>query len=450
MVDEVNQRDPAGTATLRIQRLYDYEMWPRSGRRPSISVLPTLAKVYRTSARELIVESTYLGYPACDRDVIDACDFRHLDPYRTRRSLDISNSAGNAGEGHRGELPRSGSEDSPLGEAPALAVQGAEASLELFRAVTRLERDPALRETLFELALLVGGVSGLPVLRELTPGERERLATVARSPQGVDARTMLILEKVAVRCRRLDNRLGPTTVLQAARGCQGLVRRTLDVSSRTALRQRLLRVYGELSQLVGWLLYDLRDYALAERYLKEGLTAAQEAKDLRMTTFIHCCMSHMASYRKRLPVALDHAYAARGWAARSGSATLGAYAEQMMAWACAEDGQSRATDQALNRAYQLIPDRFSQNDPDFVHFVDHGFTVGNQASCWVLLNRPKSALSAAEEAFAQTSRVLVRNRGFRLVDQARALVMQRQIDQAAVVASQIAEIAVTHSSARLS
>jgi hypothetical protein len=57
VVDEINRRDPANTAALRVQRLYDYEMWPEGGRRPSAWALRVLARIYQTSARELVTDA---------------------------------------------------------------------------------------------------------------------------------------------------------------------------------------------------------------------------------------------------------------------------------------------------------------------------------------------------------------------------------------------------------
>ncbi len=67
----VNDADPAGTAALRDSRLYDYEGWPETGRRPPVRLLAVLAKIYQTTARSLLSEEVVASYEAADRILIE-------------------------------------------------------------------------------------------------------------------------------------------------------------------------------------------------------------------------------------------------------------------------------------------------------------------------------------------------------------------------------------------
>ncbi|SDM38187.1 hypothetical protein [Allokutzneria albata] len=447
VVDEFNRLDPAATATLRVQRLYDYEMWPDGGRRPSVWVLPVLARMYCAAARALVTESTYASYSAEDQARIDAADFGYLDPHRPRPSPLPPAPAESPGQRLADDLflPEPAQPDG----LDQLLVPTRDESFELFRAVTRTEPDPGRQETLFRLAQVFGGVSGLPVVRKLRLEERERLANATFSPHRPDATTIEIFKSVTGMCRHLDDSKGPEPVLKAVLRYRSVVGEMLGTVSRSALERDLVQVYAELSQLAGWLLYDVGRYPAADRYFKEGLAAAQEIKDIRTITFIHCCLAHMAVFREQIPKALDHVFAARGWAAQSGSGLLATYAEQIAAWGYATDGQEVATSRALNRMENLLPDRLADDDPEYLYFVDRGFTVGFQAGSWVRLNQSKRALQASESALELTAPDLVRNRGFRLIDRAKALVLQKEIPEAVRVLEEIAEIAAGHSSVRL-
>ncbi|MFI6295957.1 hypothetical protein ACIBEJ_30470 [Nonomuraea sp. NPDC050790] len=59
----------AGTAGagLREARLYDHEIWPQAGRRPSISTLRLLACVYDTQPIHLLTAEMLADYPARDQ-----------------------------------------------------------------------------------------------------------------------------------------------------------------------------------------------------------------------------------------------------------------------------------------------------------------------------------------------------------------------------------------------
>jgi hypothetical protein len=157
----------------------------------------------------------------------------------------------------------------------------------------------------------------------------------------------------------------------------------------------------------------------------------------------------MGCFQKQTPTALDHAFAARGWATHCGSARLASYAETIAAWAFSIDKSMGYTSRALSRADDLLPDRFTEDDPEFVHFLDRGFTTGVQAGCWLRLGQLKPALRAAENSVALTDPAFPRNFGFRLGDLARALVLQKEIEEGTRVIGQVADIAVGQNSIRL-
>ncbi|GAA0406160.1 hypothetical protein GCM10010160_38440 [Acrocarpospora corrugata] len=63
------QRDP-GRSTLRESRLYDYEAWPDSGRRPSIFALRLLAQIYQTHPARLVAPANIARYALRDRGAL--------------------------------------------------------------------------------------------------------------------------------------------------------------------------------------------------------------------------------------------------------------------------------------------------------------------------------------------------------------------------------------------
>ena len=445
VVDEINQRDPANTAALRVQRLYDYEMWPEGGRRPSVWVLPVLARIYQTSARRLITDAVYASYSPADQADLDTADFSHLDPNHPRRITRLE-TAGTEQDGSRwlGELQQTGTD-----EIGRLATTTTEDSIALFRAVVGMESDAQRQETLFRLALSLGGVPGLPLVHKLNAEERDRLARVTLDPRRADQVTVQILKNLTETCRDLDHALGPEPVIKAMMHYRALVAGMLRDAPRSTLWRSLVQVYAELSQFTGWLLYDIGQYEVANRHFHQGLAAAQEIRDIRTVTYIHCCLTHMACFRGEVPTALDHAFAARGWASQCGSPLLASYVEQMAAWAFSLEGWEMPTGQAMQRAQQLLPDTLGDNDPHYLHFVDRGFTVGFGVGCWLRLDRPKRALVESEDAIALTDPAMARNRGFRLLDRAGALIALKDVEEAAKVGVEIADIAAGHSSARL-
>ncbi|MFD9950251.1 hypothetical protein ACFWYW_55965 [Nonomuraea sp. NPDC059023] len=64
----------AGTAGagLRESRLYEHETWPQAGRRPSVSTLRLLARIYDTQPVKLLTAETLATYPARDQRALRA------------------------------------------------------------------------------------------------------------------------------------------------------------------------------------------------------------------------------------------------------------------------------------------------------------------------------------------------------------------------------------------
>ncbi|MFG1878010.1 helix-turn-helix domain-containing protein [Sphaerisporangium sp. NPDC049003] len=68
-----------GEPTMTKSRISQFESWPAGGRRPSISNLNMLARIYQTTARRLLTEDEYLHYSAPARAELDRIDHRQLD-----------------------------------------------------------------------------------------------------------------------------------------------------------------------------------------------------------------------------------------------------------------------------------------------------------------------------------------------------------------------------------
>ncbi|MEV5411274.1 hypothetical protein AB0K60_20830 [Thermopolyspora sp. NPDC052614] len=123
VVNAFNDLDPAGTASLREARLYDFEAWPAHGRRPTSRVLAVLARIYQTRARNLVSEEVFASYSAYHRDVIDRADFRHLDAFQPATPCSIPRQRVSMDEAHpvrpRQDAARDAAEDMAAADACA-------------------------------------------------------------------------------------------------------------------------------------------------------------------------------------------------------------------------------------------------------------------------------------------------------------------------------------------
>ncbi|WP_345560526.1 hypothetical protein [Nonomuraea rosea] len=228
-----------------------------------------------------------------DRELIDRADFRGMDANRPashrRVTMKVSAAADPA--------------DAPL--------VGASACVRLLHAIGVEETDVKRRELLFELALVLGGSKALELLRVLTLEEEERLAGVLRSTWRVDETAVHTFEKLTMHARRADDASGPAALLPVVNEHRAVVGRLLARESMpTGLRDRLLGTYVQLSQLAGFLAYDLRDYQAAEQPLNDGLRAALDLGDPPLVGYMHYWPGRAAAEQDRPAAVLDHAFAA--------------------------------------------------------------------------------------------------------------------------------------------
>jgi hypothetical protein len=447
VVDECNELDPAGTASLRECRLYDFEGWPAAGRRPSARVLALLARVYQTRARNLISEEAFATYSAYDRDLIDKADFRYLDPFQPVTSCSVPQQRVSMS---KGEQVRPRQHARPAQAASDVVAMSAENWKELLRAVSAEEADMKRRELLLELSLALGGAPALTLLRQLNPDEEARLARVVQAKGRVDAETMATIEKLIARCRRLDDTYGPAKVLPVVEAQRDMVSRLLATQSLLpGLRTRLVHAYAELAQLAGYLHHDRMDYPAAERAFNGGLKAAHESGDAVLVAYIHHWHSWMAAFRGDAGKAMDHAFATRGWAQRGGSNLVRACNAVSEAWAHGLAGDTIEALRSLEAA-KTWAGRPTSVEPGYLYWVKESRGMDG-ASCFVY-NTLGQARTAADTAAAQLASLgsgFTRERAFGLIHHGMALIQSKEIPEATVKLSEAVAVMRTHSSARL-
>ncbi|MEV6987216.1 hypothetical protein AB0M95_38980 [Sphaerisporangium sp. NPDC051017] len=443
VVAAFNDLDPAGSASMRTARLYDLESWPQGRRRPSPRVLDLLARIYQTTARRLVTDETYGTYGGEDRELIDAADYRHLDPFQRVRLTAAAPEISHA------------SMESTAGAWPvrtSVATSGVrpEACAALFRALTSEEANVKRRELLFELAVILGGVPALRLLRHLTPDEEMRLAQAIQGTSQVDAQTVAAIEKLIAQCWQLDESLGPRRLLPIADAQRDLVGHFLQRESLTpALQGRLLRAYWAVSHLGGWLHYDVLDFEGAVTRYEDGLKAARQLEDATLLAHMHGLLADIACFQGQRSMALDHIFAAQGWLKSSISPLQHAASALVRARVLADVEKGDASLQALDRAHGIAGKPRNEADPAHLYWCTPSLIQRHSLYCLAKLKRTSEALKALQPALAVLDGSLLRERGFVLVEYASVLTQKREVAEAARQLGDVATIATQHSSARL-
>lgn len=429
-----NALDPAGTAGLREARLYEYENFPNGGKRPSARALAIFARVYRTMARRLITDEVYGTYSPRDRDLIDRADHRQTVPPRPSSTPPSRVSM---------------NEDATSAGGTACKTLTPHDCAVLLRVLDAEEADVKRRQLVFELALALGGAPALTLLRHLSPIEQERLAKVVHASARIDDETVTAIEKLIDRCRRLDDDYGPGRVLAVVERHRDLVADLLRHRSLLPhLRRRLLTSYAHLTAFAGYLHHDSLDHATARQRYRQALDAAHEIGDPTLLTYMHTALCNMCIYLQRHGDALDHAFAADGWANQSPSPLMRSLHSMNLARALALNGRPQDSERAVATSFHQAERPRSEADPRYIYWWLPHEIHSVAIDCMLLRRRPDTALKAAEQVLAKSiDRPLLRAQTLLLY--ADALTQKREIPAATAKIKEAAHLGVTHTSARI-
>lgn len=398
-----------------------WEQWPAaSGHEPSLSVLGNLARLYQCSVGDLLAD---LG------------DFRAVDGIAIRGTpVDVE------------------SELAGLMWPPHTLAHTD--LTELAQAVTmwgeRVSADVDRRALLFHLSGAFALAAAAPVFERITD-DQQRLARVLDDPGRLDAASLDRAEAVIADCRRHGDVLGPAVTLQCVMAERDVFATILRGLPPAAQARRARSVYAELTQLAGWLLFNLGDCRAASHYYDEARAVAHAAQDTDLVTYVLCTMSHLATWTGQPRVGIDHAVAAQTWARRSGNPRAIAYAADVAVRAYAQDDdQGSGCDEALALEH-TVTETIRDDEPaaDRWYFFDESFRLGTEAEASLLLGRPAAALDAVSRSLPLIDPANLHNRVMTQTIQAEAIIRQGDGPAACPHIAEIAKATVAHSSGRV-
>jgi hypothetical protein len=176
----------------------------------------------------------------------------------------------------------------------------------------------------------------------------------------------------------------------------------------------------------------------AAHYFAHARRAAHNASSTTYATYAAFNTSFAARLRGDTPTALDSAAASRSLAARTDDAQLKALAEQVAAGAYALDGQYGPCMSALARAHDFLTNANGSIPDSPAYWVHHSIIDDHASNFLVLLGRPAEAVEAATTAQAQYDRTHVARYVLCQVRLGHALVLSKDITQAAQVLGEAA------------
>ena len=328
---------------------------------------------------------------------------------------------------------------------PEMTVVNSELAGEFMAVVTKLVQSMGRREAV----RLAGSVLTAVGCSGLDPEEQTRLAHAVQVPQRVDAQVVENLAVTLAYCKRQEDKLGPCEVLDTVIAQHQLVSRLLNGDCPEKWRQPLSVVDSNMASTIGAYLVDMGEHGPAQRYFQRARKAGHDARNAPCAAYAAANTTLAAFLRGDTPTALDTAAAARSLAARTEDKRLKALAEQMAAAAYALDGQYGPCMAASARAQDFLANANGSTPESLAYWVHHG-TINSQRSLFLcLLDKPNEAVEAAHNAQTRFDRTYVGSYARCQIRLGHALILSKEIDEAAHILTEAATLASQSPSPRL-
>lgn len=448
VADEWNRRWPDELKTFKTFSYW--ELWPSAtGHAPSFDSLSKLAELYECAVSDLLS---------------DLPDFRHRDtaavPGKTTVALptgrrldgDAATSALFDRDTWRALSPLVWSQEAGSLMQRLQEVDFTELAQVIVMWIQQLNPSVSRRELLSLLSKLNAAFAAAavtPLFDMLNPDEHQRVTRVMQHPEDFDLPVLRYCERMVTNLRQQGDVLGPQLTLHSTIGHQQLAQR-LAQSATTDFQLRAISAYAELTQLLGWLCFNMGDYRSAQHYYDEARSAAHDAQNVELVTYILCTMSHLATWQGKPRVGIDHAVAAAVWAEQADSPLARAYAADVAVRAYAADNQPDKCRETLDREYAALQEaRTGEPRAAWWYFYDESFYWRTESECALKLQCPDAAMAAINKSLTLVDPTNLHNYTFRLLFRAEARIQQTEIVEASRIIADVVRLTTANTSQRI-
>lgn len=428
-----------------------WESWPGpTGHAPTYGNLSKLAELYECAASDLLT---------------DLPNFRHLDtagarplavPLAVKKRL-ILPSECTLDVGTAGSLQDD--RDAWAALSPLLLTQEAAPLVQRLQQINAIELvqvilmwmqrlDPSVNRrvllTKLSSAFALAAVS--PVLDILDPEEYEPVVRFLQQPDTFDLSALTYAERMIINLRQQSDVLGPQLTLHSAIGHRQLAEQLVKAAP-AAFQPRAISAYAELTQFLGWLCFNMEDYQGAQYYYDDARSAAHEAQNVELATYILCAMSQLAVSQDKPEVGIDHAAAAAVRAEQSHSPLARAYAADVAVRAYVANNQADKCREKLDEEYAALKaaDRDAPT-ASWWYFYNEAFYLGTASRCVLKLHRPDEALRIMDKSLTLVDPANLRQRIFRSLFRAEVRIQQEEIAEATSIVTDVARLTAANGS----
>lgn len=313
----------------------------------------------------------------------------------------------------------------------------------------KLNPSVSRRVLLAKLSAAFTAAAVSPLLDVLNPAEQEQVARVMHYPDRFDLPAFRYVERMVTNLRQQGDVLGPQLTLHSAIGHRQLVQQ-LAHTAPEQFQPRAISAYAELTQLLGWLCFKMGDYSSAQHYYDDARSAAHDAENVELVTYILCTMSHLATWQGKPLVGIYHAVAAAVWAEQAHSPLAEAYAADVAVRAYVADNRPDKCRELLDREYAAQQTaRTDKPTAAWWYFYDESFYWRTEGECALKLRRPDAAITAFDKSLTLVDPANLHNYTFRLLFRAEARIQQSAVAEASSIVGDVARLTAGSASQRI-
>ncbi|MFL6111824.1 MAG: hypothetical protein ACJ786_10785 [Catenulispora sp.] len=445
-----NRRWPEDPKTFK--NFSYWEAWPSAtGYAPSLEVLDRLAQLYECSVADLLSDLHDYGIrqrPALSqiREQIreqvreqgrESARNAFREPARSPGAL----SGGSTPQPYAlaAADPRAGAEP-PEDPADLLATMSKVPVISSLISVPDGGNSLSRRSALLNLSSLFAVAAAAPLAADRAFPEQ-----AGRVDEGMVANTRLIVGGL----RQQNAALGPSATVQTGLAMRAMMESVVK-DAPSGLTGRAWVVYGDLSHLIGWMMFNMGQDELAAFYYEDARKAAYRADDYELAANILAAQAHLSMTGGDHGAAVDHAQAAEEAAKRGASRHARAYTADMAARVYAASGQGARSLAALERERKQMQ-RIDWAEPAAERWGFYGpaFYWARESECHLLLGHPVEAADAGALAQQRFNPAYLHNNAMTLARRAQAQVQFGDVPAACQALAEAARMATVAGSWRL-
>jgi hypothetical protein len=276
----------------------------------------------------------------------------------------------------------------------------------------------------------------------------ERLSASLRGPGSIDSTTVTRIEHIIQESRHLDDLLGSAEMIGPVRAHLRIAVRLVQRPGPDDLRRRLLTAVGELTQLAGFMAFDMSDHAAAKRYLQLTLAASNEALSPALAGCALGWMGVVSLFGQDRRESLELAQAGL-LRIRTVSSIERSWLHAIEARAHAKAGDPTSAQRSMEQA-KIMLDRGSGDEPPrWLYYWNTGQLASYEGACFIKLRKPEAARQALQTGLDLLDPSVVRERARYLTHLATTYLQQGEVAKACDLATEALRIALETDSPRV-